>query len=170
MISFGCAETNCTRIIREARTNTPETHAPTPSAPPKTFASLLKGQLPTSYFLPPPPTATSRPQHDRLELIVHSRDTPAEMKGRSPEVVTAAINEAIKTNGKAVGVRNLPSGDTVIRFASPPSKAITDGDSVTAAFGTAASVQRKIYSVIMKGVPNTLCALALPRDSPASRT
>ena len=149
-----------TRIIREARTTVPESLAPTPSAPPKTFASLLKGQSSTSsIFPPPPPTATPRPQIDRLELIVHSRDTPAEIKGRSPKVVTAAINEAIKTNGKAVGVRKLPSGDTVVRFASPPSKAITDGDWVTAAFGTAASVQRKIYSVIMKGVPNTLCAL-----------
>ena len=58
-----------------------------------------------------------------------------------------------------MGIRELPSGDTIVRFASPPSKAITDGDWVATVFGTAASVQQKIYSVIVKGVPNSLCAI-----------
>ena len=89
-------------------------------------------------------------RHDR-EVIVQAATAPDEFKNRTPAETVQAINLALKLEA-AVAWRRLPSGDVAVTFRDKAKPFLEDTAWVQQAFGTEASLRRRIYSVIAKGI------------------
>ncbi|KAG6043278.1 hypothetical protein E4U39_004752 [Claviceps sp. Clav50 group G5] len=72
--------------------------------------------------------------------------------GRSPEEIVKAVNSAIKAD-VAVAARRLPSGDTVVTFRESSRPRADETEWVQTALGPDATVNRRVFSVVVKGFP-----------------
>lgn len=112
---------------------------------PRTYAEALARTLPA----PVPKPVPARHAH---ELLIATRNCSEQIRTMSPASVVTAVNMALHADAVAAS-RRLPSGDTVLTFHSDCSTYTADSRWVNAAFGPAASLSRRIYSMVVKGVP-----------------
>lgn len=72
---------------------------------------------------------------------------------QTPAETVTAVNTAIGEPKAAAAARRLQSGDTVITFHGPAARYIATDNWVQKAFGDNATISKRIYSVMIKGMP-----------------
>ncbi|KAG6083839.1 hypothetical protein E4U15_001834 [Claviceps sp. LM218 group G6] len=136
-------------------TSFPEGPRKAPKGPPKggtTWASIAaRGAPGPSGSYNPPPMAV--PSRLHREVLIKGTSINSNVSGRSPGEIVKAVNAAIKTD-TAVAARRLPSGDTLVTFRDSTSRPNADDTEwVQTAFGPEAAVNRRVFSVVVKGFP-----------------
>ena len=91
------------------------------------------------------------PRRHQREAIVKPTQQ-ADLTNRTPTEIVQAVNTAIGSES-VVAARKLPSGDTVLTFAQDAEGYTRDKTWVTKAFGPEATLRRREYAVIAKGLP-----------------
>ncbi|CCE34607.1 uncharacterized protein CPUR_08541 [Claviceps purpurea 20.1] len=84
-------------------------------------------------------------------MLIKGTSINSTVSGRSPVEIVKAVNSALKSD-VAVAARRLQSGDTVITFRDSSSRPKTE-DRVQTACGPDATVNRRVFSVVVKGFP-----------------
>ncbi|KAG6039135.1 hypothetical protein E4U39_007828, partial [Claviceps sp. Clav50 group G5] len=115
-----------------------------------TWASIAArgGPSPPGPRSPPPIAA---PPRLHREMLIKGTSINSTVSGRSPVEIVKAVNAALKSE-VAVAARRLQSGDTIITFRDASSRPKTE-DWVQTAFGPDATVNRRVFSVVVKGFP-----------------
>ena len=89
----------------------------------------------------------------------HTREVVIKTKGgappQSPAEVVSKVNTALHSSD-ALAVRRLQSGDIVVSFKNEVGARARDESWVKAAFGDQATLARRTYAVLAKGIPRSL--------------
>ncbi|TQW01617.1 Endonuclease/exonuclease/phosphatase [Cordyceps javanica] len=101
-----------------------------------------------------------RPDRFLCEIIINARKSTDTIKNRSPEDTGTAVNRALGGT-PAAAARHLPSGDVVVTLHQEPRAHIDEQTWV--AFDPEAHLARRVYSMVVRGVP----ADDIPQDTPS---
>lgn len=101
----------------------------------------------------PTTLATKKPAHVR-ELVIRTGEMAPELLNRTPLQIVERVNTA-SSEGGLKAVRRLPSGAYTLVFETEAKAKWhrTNTEWVQASFGQNAEIQKKIFSVLAKGVP-----------------
>ena len=103
----------------------------------------------SSFNLKPVPARLSR------EVIIRVEEIAEDIRKRTPAETVQAVNTALRTDA-AKAARRLNSGDIVVTFNTQSARFCTNTSWVQAAFGDAATLTPRVYSVVVKGVSRDL--------------
>ncbi|KAG5988166.1 hypothetical protein E4U52_006840 [Claviceps spartinae] len=116
------------------------------------WASITARGVPGPLVLHNPPPMAVPSRLDR-EVLIKGTFINSNVSGRSPGEIVKAVNAATKTD-TAVAARRLASGDTVVTCRDSTSRPNADDTEwVQTAFGPEAAVNRRVFSVVVKGFP-----------------
>lgn len=119
--------------------------------PTQSFASIVAETRRTTTT--PTNGPNERPTRSRVEreVTVRTRDAPPDILNRTPSETVQAVNLA-RGGADVIAARKLPSGDTVLTYATAEAARSNDTNWVALAFNDNITLSTPTFAVIAKGI------------------